>query len=108
VAGAAVRFALPAPPYQLVLPSRVRALVSAVGFLWTSILFAFVHAGCAHVSRASRTSQRLTSAYLTFVHSQSLQPCPPPPLCPLLTAASTSHTGTTRFTALSSFDCHQQ
>jgi hypothetical protein len=43
------------------------------------LLFAFVHAGCAHVPLASRTSQRLTSVYLTFVHSQSLQPCPPPP-----------------------------
>ena len=43
------------------------------------LLFAFVHAGCAHVSLASRTSQRLTSVYLTFVHSQSLRPCPPPP-----------------------------
>jgi hypothetical protein len=41
------------------------------------LLFAFVHAGCAHVSLASRTSQRLTKAYLTFVHSQSLQPGPP-------------------------------
>jgi hypothetical protein len=36
------------------------------------LLFAFVHAGCAHVSLASRTSQHLTSAYLAFVHSQSL------------------------------------
>jgi hypothetical protein len=43
------------------------------------LLFAFVHADCAHVSLASRTSQRLTNVYLTFVHSQSLQPCPPPP-----------------------------
>jgi hypothetical protein len=43
------------------------------------LLFAFVHTGCAHVSLASRTSQRLTNVYLTFVHSQSLQPCPPPP-----------------------------
>jgi hypothetical protein len=38
-----------------------------------------VHASCAHVSLASWTSQRLTNAYLTFVHSQSLQPCPPLP-----------------------------
>jgi hypothetical protein len=43
------------------------------------LLFVFVHAGCAHVSLASRTSQRLTNAYLTFVQSQSLQPCPPAP-----------------------------
>jgi hypothetical protein len=36
------------------------------------LLFDFVHAGCAHVSLASRTSQRLTNAagYLTFVVSE--------------------------------------
>jgi hypothetical protein len=32
------------------------------------LLFDFVHAGCAHVSLASQTSQRLTNGYLTFVH----------------------------------------
>jgi hypothetical protein len=36
------------------------------------LLFVFVHAGRAHVSLASRTSQRLTSAYLTFVHLLSV------------------------------------
>jgi hypothetical protein len=41
------------------------------------LLFAFVHAGCAHVSLASRTSQRLTNAYLTFVHFHSVSPWGP-------------------------------
>jgi hypothetical protein len=49
------------------------------------LLFAFVHAGCAHVFLDSRTSQRLTNAYLTPVHLQSLLcplPVPPTPVPP--------------------------
>jgi hypothetical protein len=54
------------------------------------LLFAFVHAGCAHVSLASRTSQRLTNVYLTFVHCLSVPSAlPSTPL--RLSAASTSH-----------------
>jgi hypothetical protein len=47
--------------------------------LSTDLFSQFVHTGCAHVSLASRTSQRLTNADLTSVHSQSLQPCLPLP-----------------------------
>jgi hypothetical protein len=60
-------------PHLLRPPPRARALATYL------LLFAFAHAGRAHVSLASRTSQRLTNAYLTVVHFQSLQPCPPPP-----------------------------
>jgi hypothetical protein len=77
--GCPLRPALQVLPSCLHNPLRVHALVSAVGFPRTSILFAFMHAGCDHVPLTSRTSQRLTNAYLTSVHSQSLQPCPPPP-----------------------------
>jgi hypothetical protein len=48
------------------------------------LLFAFVHAGCAHVSLASRTSQRLTNTY-SPPHFRSLpvsSTLPSTPLCP--------------------------
>ena len=62
------------------------------------LLFAFVHAGCAHVSLAPRTSQRLTSAYL-LPNFRSLSASRfNPALHPPLSAASTSHAGTTHFT----------
>jgi hypothetical protein len=45
------------------------------------LLFAFVHAGCAHVSLASRTSQRRTNAYLTWPETPPPHTyCPSPPV----------------------------
>jgi hypothetical protein len=77
---AAARFALLcqcSPPTTTAIARRRSGLYCRLST--DLLLFAFVHAGCAHVSLASRTSQRLTNVYLNFVHIQSLQPSPPPP-----------------------------
>ena len=67
-AEAAARFAL---PYQCFPPTTTAIARPRSGpycrLSTDLLLFAFVHAGCAHVSLASRTSQRLINAYLTVL-----------------------------------------
>jgi hypothetical protein len=65
-------------PHLLRLPSRARALASTAGCPQTSffsLLCTPVVLTCPWLT--SRTSQRLTNAYLTFIHSQSLQTLQP-------------------------------
>jgi hypothetical protein len=104
VAAARIALICRCPPPTATAIARPRSLVSGLCCRLSTdpLLFAFVHAGCAHVhahvSLASRTSQHLRNAHLAFIHFQSLQPCPPLPSVSCLSAASTSHIGPTHFT----------
>jgi hypothetical protein len=85
-AAAPVRPAPPVLPHLLRLPPRAHALASAVGCPQTDpLLFAFVHAGCAHVSLVPRSS-KLTAPNKRLPHCRPLpvpSALPSTPICPL-------------------------